>query len=202
MQDPDLQAATASEPLTLEEEYAMQNSWRTDADKLTFIVCTPPQSIPRCLTAEKEDAPGYMIGDVNLFLTHDDEEDDKSDHQALIGEIEIMIANKQQQGRGLGKEILSVFMWYILQSKDAIMDEYHTHNTNGKKSSYLRWFRVKINKDNTRSLRLFESVGFTKASETPNYFGELELRCTLESDSVRDVLARLSGMPKIVAYES
>ncbi|OAP54904.1 hypothetical protein AYL99_10604 [Fonsecaea erecta] len=39
----EIQEATASEPLTLEEEYAMQRSWRDDGDKLTFIVCRPHQ---------------------------------------------------------------------------------------------------------------------------------------------------------------
>jgi hypothetical protein len=38
MADPALQAATASEPLTLEEEYAMQRTWLEDEDKCTFIV--------------------------------------------------------------------------------------------------------------------------------------------------------------------
>ena len=180
----------------------MQTSWRTDADKLTFIVCKPPPSVPKCIMAEKEDAPSCMIGDVNLFLTCEEEDEEVGDRQALIGEIEIMIAEKQQQGQGLGKEILLVFMWYILQSNDAIMDEYHVNNTNGKKSSHLKWFRVKIDKDNTRSLRLFESVGFKQASQEPNYFGELELRFTLESDSMRDVHERLGETPRRLSYES
>ncbi|KAL2268617.1 hypothetical protein VTJ83DRAFT_3463 [Remersonia thermophila] len=41
MADPAIQEATASEPLTLEEEYENQQSWRASHDKLTFIVCLP-----------------------------------------------------------------------------------------------------------------------------------------------------------------
>ena len=80
MKSEELQRLTASEPLTLEQEYAMQQSWREDADKCTFIV----------LAAEKwQGQPGpseesCMAGDVNLFLT------DLGDPS--LGEIEVMIA--------------------------------------------------------------------------------------------------------------
>merc|ERR1711939_427997 len=83
MKDEQIQAETASEPLTLEEEYAMQRSWRTDADKLTFIACLPlslpptsssstsksPAPAPGPLTPGQFDTSTRIIGDVNLFLT-------------------------------------------------------------------------------------------------------------------------------------
>lgn len=38
MQSEEILQATASEPLTIENEYKMQESWREDEDKLTFII--------------------------------------------------------------------------------------------------------------------------------------------------------------------
>ncbi|XP_048221661.1 N-acetyltransferase 9 isoform X3 [Perognathus longimembris pacificus] len=100
MQSEDLQRLTASEPLTLEQEYGMQRSWREDTDKCTFIV----------LDAEKWRAqPGpseesCMTGDVNLFLT--DLED------PTLGEIEVMIAEPSCRGRGFGTEAALLMMSY------------------------------------------------------------------------------------------
>lgn len=98
MEDPDILQATASEPLSMEKEYEMQESWRDDADKLTFIV----------LSAEKieegKSEHDSMIGDVNLFLN--DPEDDQA------GEIEVMIADHDSRKKGCATEAVKLMMGF------------------------------------------------------------------------------------------
>lgn len=228
----DLQKATASEPLTLSEEYAMQKSWRNDADKLTFIVHTGlgpadytsqsfagnTKSNYRSANSTSITPPFTMIGDVNLFLYPvDDEDQDVQDGQTpssptniptstpqpqpVLGELEIMIASKTAQGKGMGKQILLPFLWYILATLDCIMAEYHSANGSGKERSVLKYLRVKIGHENVRSIRLFESVGFAKVGDgEPNYFGEVELRLDLSEGLKRDVEGRMELVPFVVGY--
>ena len=157
----------------------MQRSWRTDVDKLTFITCLPPVGERAEVTAEENAAAAKMIGDINLFLSADDNEGGRErDSNPLIGEIELMITTKENQGRGYGRASLVAFLQYIYTHEKGILGEYdqERRGSPGYAPSSLAHLRVKIAESNVRSIRLFESVGFRKVSAEANYFGEVELR--------------------------
>ncbi|XP_077980532.1 N-acetyltransferase 9-like protein [Glandiceps talaboti] len=133
MQSPELQTLTASEPLTLKEEYEMQQSWWLDEDKCTFIVLDKSQwQNPPINEIDS------MCGDVNLFFN---DQDDKS-----VAEIEIMIAEPNCRGKGLGKEALLLMMKYGVQELKVTK------------------FTAKIGCQNTRSLGMFKKIGFVEES--------------------------------------
>lgn len=171
----------------------MQRSWRTDCDKLTFIACYAPEEGGKGegrIVGEKDDAAERMVGDVNLFLSEEDEEDDdemneqhtagpNEKRKSIIGELEIMLAHKTARGQGLAQEVLRAFMWYIITSLTSILEEYRAGSDAGKCD--LKYLRVKIDQHNVRSLALFQRLGFEKMGEEPNYFGEVELRMQMEN---------------------
>ncbi|XP_036428281.1 N-acetyltransferase 9 [Colossoma macropomum] len=99
MASPELQKLTASEPLTLEEEYEMQRSWREDNDKCTFIILDKQRWADPSFPEEE-----CMVGDVNIFLT------DPSDPS--LAELELMIAESSYRGKGLGKEVARMMICY------------------------------------------------------------------------------------------
>ncbi|EAU34484.1 conserved hypothetical protein [Aspergillus terreus NIH2624] len=187
----------------------MQQSWRQDPDKLTFIICLPAQSSHQDTGSStplrpEDDSPERMVGDINLFLRIDDGEEGASAPQ-IIGEIELMIAEKQNQRKGFGRAALLAFLRYIVDHEAAILGEFVGRDASASEALALSkgaagsgsggWrfscLSVKIGQTNVRSLALFESVLFRKVADEPNYFGEFELRRTdLGREWVDEALGR------------
>ncbi|XP_069123084.1 N-acetyltransferase 9-like protein [Argopecten irradians] len=147
MQSEELQQLTASEPLTLEAEYQMQQSWRQDEDKCTFIILD--LDVYSKSGKENEDEIAAMVGDVNLFFN---DEDNK--HSA---EIEIMIAEPSARRKGFGKEALQCMMQYGI----------HTLK--------VEEFTAKIGFKNIASIQLFQKLGFNEVSRS-EVFEEVTLK--------------------------
>lgn len=183
----------------------MQQSWRNDADKLTFIMCRPAGGNNSTATAtstsnsqnelelsltDEDDSSARMIGDINLFLRVDDG-DEGVETPEIIGEIELMVAEKKDQGRGFGRAALLAFLRYVLEREGEVVGEFVSGDEGARnalgdaKEMKFAALSVKIGQGNERSLKLFESLGFKRVGEEPNYFGEWELRRTeLRSEEV------------------
>ncbi|KAF2405112.1 hypothetical protein EJ06DRAFT_12454 [Trichodelitschia bisporula] len=212
MADPALQAATASEPLTLDQEHAMQHSWRLDRDKLTFILCLPlagPEAADIDLLPSQADVPDRMVGDVNLFLESLDPEDVCPELAAanrckagttpvpIAGELEIMIASPAQRRRGLGRAALLAFLWYVRTHLVLLLEEYEPSG-----GAWLVYLRVRIGAENTGSIALFEGLGFERVPGGPNYFGEEELRLDTGKGWWERVVERVGWeKPREVRYD-
>lgn len=100
MKSEELQHQTASEPLSLDEEYAMQRSWHLDENKCTFII------LDKKKFGETEDEIVSMIGDTNLFF---------SDETLREAEAEIMIAERSARGKRRGWEAMLLMLRYGIQ---------------------------------------------------------------------------------------
>ncbi|KAK1995851.1 hypothetical protein LX36DRAFT_659204 [Colletotrichum falcatum] len=190
MSDPNIQEATASEPLTLEEEYENQQSWRTSHDKLTFIICHPlPAS---CETSETKleavqagevDAPDHMIGDINFFIYPNDDDGDDDDEPtqtvaegSYVGEVDVMVASKDHRGKGIGHAAVTTLLTYVHRNKERILAEYvEGEGKAGEgKAPELKGLMVKIKEKNAASIALFRRLGFVQKGDV-NYFGEIQM---------------------------
>ncbi|CAH0040658.1 unnamed protein product [Clonostachys solani] len=228
MQDPDIQEATASEPLSLEEEYSNQISWRAASDKLTFIVCLPlstdaaaPPTLIRGDTLH--DSADHMVGDVNFFLheydpdeyEYDDDDGehddgfDSSDEERdgwLVGEVDIMIAERASRGRGMGKAAVCALLVYIQRHVRGLLAEGDARrgstsssiissassatattdadwldvNLAGRGERALKGLIVRIKEGNEDSRALFQKLGFRQQGEV-NYFGEIKMALDLDA---------------------
>ncbi|KAI9474551.1 N-acetyltransferase 9-like protein [Coemansia mojavensis] len=158
MKSPFLQEMTGSEPLSIDEEYAMQQSWRNDQDKCTFILLfRDSQDIEQ---ANLHDT-NRMIGDVNFYLNNTEDP-----HEA---ELEVMIAEPQHAGKGIATEALHLMMHYAVNDIGV---------TN---------FVVRIKESNSTSIHLFQAkLGFAETERAP-VFKEVTFRRNCDA-SLRDML--------------
>ncbi|RKF61556.1 N-acetyltransferase 9-like protein [Golovinomyces cichoracearum] len=187
MKSKEIQKVTASEPLTLKEEYLMQESWRHDHDKLTFIICTPTSTPITKVIAGTHDANRLLLGDINLFLFAAQDY-----NNCCIGELELMVAPLHARRQGYGRAAMLCFLYYIQTHLDELMTEYCGSKNSKSKTMHLLYLSVKIHSENTNSIKLFESIGFRKVSDTANFFGELEFKlenCT-ESETTTELLEK------------
>uniref|UniRef100_A0A0E0K9Z9 N-acetyltransferase domain-containing protein n=1 Tax=Oryza punctata TaxID=4537 RepID=A0A0E0K9Z9_ORYPU len=141
MQDPALLEATASEPLSLDQEFDVHRSWTLDPLKHTFIVLDKDLIEGGFVVGNPHTEA--MVGDVNIYMNDPDD--------LQLAEIEIMIAEHKStfsysRGKGLGQEAILIMMAFAVE-------KYGIHT-----------FRAKINESNTASLKLFRKLGFKDAS--------------------------------------
>jgi RimJ/RimL family protein N-acetyltransferase len=159
MQSPALLEATGSEALSLEEEYEMQQSWRVDEKKCTFIILQRSQLVrhPPQEESDRDDKFATenvpcMVGDVNLFLSEEDVDEEggetlvetTANGEQLQAEVDIMVAQDSARGQGIGLEAACLMMLY------------------GARALGIRRFFCKINEDNEASISLFRKLNFVE----------------------------------------
>ncbi|EIN03469.1 acyl-CoA N-acyltransferase [Punctularia strigosozonata HHB-11173 SS5] len=169
MADPELRELTASEPLTIEEEYEMQRKWQEDEDKLTFIILAREPAAPNSDAPSVDEIKAMpMIGDVNLFLNGDPADDDEYE-----AEVEIMIAERAYRRSGRAREALQLMFAYAT-----------SRSSPAPLPVPARALTVRIGETNEASVRLFEKMGFAVVKRV-SVFEEVEMRLVGDSSVAR-----------------
>lgn len=122
----------------------------------TFIV------LDRRKFDETQDEIEAMIGDTNIFL--------KNDEDVEIGEIEVMIAEKNARGKGMGKETVLMMLRYgSLEKKwhiNLFFNFIHIFSILGIENLQIKTYQAKILMDNHQSIAMFQNLGFEKIGES------------------------------------
>nr|XP_002119535.1 N-acetyltransferase 9-like protein [Ciona intestinalis] len=167
MKSPTLQQLTASEPLTLDEEYEMQESWSKDENKLTFIIlclskwrefCKSRIQKPTQETLSEQDDVGAMVGDINVYMHEQD------------AEISVMVAETKYQKLGFGTEACHLMMQYVISVLN------------------VEKFVAKIDTENIPSLKLFQDKLCFKVTTECNVFGEVTLQLHNQQQNYKEKL--------------
>ncbi|KAF2070441.1 hypothetical protein CYY_008236 [Polysphondylium violaceum] len=157
MGDESILEQTASERLTLEEEYENQQSWYEDEHKITFIILDK-DLLPNREWKSNLDDEKSMVGDVNIFFNEYEEEG--------TGELEIMIAEKNSRRKGIAREAINLIMHYAMEKLCP------------------KTFIVKIGEENQSSIELFKKLNFTQNGPA-NVFKEINMTCPINDQLVQ-----------------
>lgn len=125
-------------------------SWRSDPRKLTFIIL------------DATCGSNFMAGDVNLYLL-DAETEGVNPPNAIVAELEVMIAELTSRRKGLAKVALQLMMAYA------------------RAELGVEVFLVKVLEENEASLRLFEDVFGFREYRRIKAFGEVHLKLELNN---------------------
>lgn len=135
---------------------------------MTFIILERSKEPSVARGTIPADLSEGMIGDVNLFLTDasDDEEDEQSIEQTNSGkvprkqgELEIMIAEQSARRKGYASQALTLMICYAMQQLRLGPED----------------FLVRIGMNNTKSIHMFERMGFEIVKRV-DVFQEVEMR--------------------------
>lgn len=208
MQDPFLLEATASEPLSMDEEIKMQREWRYDEKKCTFIllardlccsqpgeeknndIIPPPPPTESEMSEKKKPYPQLveqtldaMIGDINLFLSEEELEESEDDQQQRIEQLASQSTTTTPENLTQGELDLMIAA-ASHRHKNLGTELALTMMHYGAKHLQLRRFFVKIKDTNHSSLKLFkEKLGFVQCAYA-ECFGEYELECKCETSEL------------------
>eukprot|EP00347_Sterkiella_histriomuscorum_P006933 403350879 len=179
MKDPFIQEMTSTEEMSLDEHYQIQKDYILKSnEQVIFLIMdlnsnqeTQEQvsiqnlsNLIRLIQNHNKDQPETkidiskvkLIGDINLFLKRNNDD-------PLQGELNIMIAEKQAQRKGLAQETIMLIMKY------------------GAQKFGLTNYIAKISMKNLASINLFKKLGF-KVIEELEVFEEIHFGKQVDED--------------------
>ena len=213
MKDPNLLEATGSEPLSYQEEVEMQQSWRDDPNKCTFIVHVNncfiddddnnddkndnDENVKDLRTFSVPDNLHGMVGDVNLFLSEMDIESETDQDEG---------ANKKKDDTNNEDSSHTVVP---LQAEIDIMIAENDQRRQGlgkeavcammlygTKQLHVQRFFCKINEDNVSSINLFQGLGFVQCDYAA-CFKQVELELIKPTNELEQILGRYGTYEQI-----